>query len=207
MSGKRQHEIPRFLMRGFASRVEPKLNKDDSVFVWVYRKRIEPFESNTLNVGAEGRFYDDGTLNVDDEITELEKTFSPAVNEARQLDDGSKISDQTLFEFIVNLTVRTKHLRDSIAGIGEFAVDRILRQFSNYENFRAYFIQLPYNRRDILMGPLEEKLSEVCTSESEKAFWRIVFENAPAEAFFDLLGSDGQEIAEQIKAVHKETAQ
>ncbi|HEX6718874.1 MAG TPA: DUF4238 domain-containing protein, partial [Pyrinomonadaceae bacterium] len=195
MAGKRQHEIPRFLTQGFASRIVSKASKENSIFVWVYRKGSEPFECNTINIGVERQFYDDGVVNVDDEITELERTFARSVNDARELQDGSKISDERLFEFIDNLTMRTKHLRDSVTDIGEFAIDRILGRLSNYDSFRAYFIQLLTNRRDFLMEPLEEKLNEVCTSESEKAFWRTVFENAPAEAFFELLDSDGDDIA------------
>src|SRR6185437_10758123 len=104
MAGSRHHEVPRFLMRGFASRIVAKTRKDDAVFVWFYRKDAQPLECNTLNVGVERAFYREGEFNVDDEITDLEEKFAPVVNRVRELEDGSKISDQMFLEFIVHLT-------------------------------------------------------------------------------------------------------
>src|SRR5205814_10074769 len=68
MAGVRQHIIPQFLLKGFASRTTSK-----AAFTWVYRKRAPPFETNIINVTVEGKFYDkDAETSADDLITDLE---------------------------------------------------------------------------------------------------------------------------------------
>jgi hypothetical protein len=81
MAGKRHHIIPRFLMKGFASRVD-----GENIFTWVYRKKSNPFEANTKNINIENYFYGKENENAyaDDKITLLEKNkLSPLVNELR----------------------------------------------------------------------------------------------------------------------------
>lgn len=64
MAGIRHHILPKFLLKGFASKVDGQ-----EVFTWVYRKEGKVFEANTLNVSVEKHFYGKtGELNVDDEI-------------------------------------------------------------------------------------------------------------------------------------------
>lgn len=69
MAGSRHHVIPRFLLRGFASRVTSKANKKENIFVWVHSKGKAPYECNIVNVGVEREFYGQGAQSVDDEIT------------------------------------------------------------------------------------------------------------------------------------------
>lgn len=69
MAGTQQHVLPRFLQKGFASRV-----KGEQVFTYVYRKGSDkPFEANTANVGVEKYFYEtESGISADDEITNLD---------------------------------------------------------------------------------------------------------------------------------------
>ncbi|GAC1446583.1 MAG: hypothetical protein NVSMB56_06650 [Pyrinomonadaceae bacterium] len=46
--GKSHQTIFRFLLKGFASRVD-----GDEAFTWVYRKNSKPFEANTKNINVE----------------------------------------------------------------------------------------------------------------------------------------------------------
>lgn len=48
MAGIRQHILPRFLLKGFASRVQ-----DKKIFTCVYRKGGPQFETTIENVGLE----------------------------------------------------------------------------------------------------------------------------------------------------------
>jgi hypothetical protein len=47
MAGSKHHILPRFLLKGFASRIIPRAEKQDDVFVWVYRKEGKTFEAKT----------------------------------------------------------------------------------------------------------------------------------------------------------------
>ncbi len=79
MSGKRQHFVPQFLQRPFAS-----LEDGKSCLTYVYRKNKLPFETSTRHVGVGNHFYsksDDAFL--DDLITEAEQIFF--VNEQNQI--------------------------------------------------------------------------------------------------------------------------
>jgi len=72
MAGNRQHFIPQFLLKGFASR-----KARSNLFCWVYRKNIKPFETNITKIGVERKFYvesEDTTL--DESITGAEAEYS-----------------------------------------------------------------------------------------------------------------------------------
>jgi Protein of unknown function (DUF4238) len=65
MAGTRHHIIPRFLLKGFASKVER-----DQTFAWVFRKGRIPFETNINNI-VENDFY--GKEGADEAITMAEE--------------------------------------------------------------------------------------------------------------------------------------
>jgi len=69
MAGKRHHILPRFLLKGFASRVQ-----GEGVFSVVYRKDGKPFETNIEKISVEKHFYGkEGEISADEEITDLER--------------------------------------------------------------------------------------------------------------------------------------
>jgi Protein of unknown function (DUF4238) len=101
MAGKRQHILPRFLQRGFASNIVSKPNGRETVFTWYYLKGLEPCEITTENVGLEKHFYGKaGELSVDNDITDLEDMFAPVIRELRDKHDGYQITDSTLADFV-----------------------------------------------------------------------------------------------------------
>ncbi len=104
MAGKRHHILPQFLLRGFASKTIPSSGRSDSVFVWVYRRGVIPFECATSNAAVESHFYGkEGEANVDDEITALESDFASSLNTLRIQVDGHLISDDKVIQFIIIL--------------------------------------------------------------------------------------------------------
>jgi hypothetical protein len=52
MAGDRQHILPRFLLKGFASRIE-----GEKIYTWVYPRNSPPVEANIRKVGVEKHFY------------------------------------------------------------------------------------------------------------------------------------------------------
>jgi len=107
MSGTRHHFIPRFLQRGFASRVV-----GDTVFTWVFRRDKPPFESNTINVGAEGHFYADQDSDADPQVTSEEPRFASLVDGLRGTRQTQPIGDaRQLAELITHLMKRTRAVR------------------------------------------------------------------------------------------------
>lgn len=164
MAGARQHTLPRFLLKGFASRL-----KGEEVFTWVYRKGAIPFEANILKVGVEKHFYGkEGEISVDDEITRLEGDYAQLLSELRGLDNRSAVSDPRVAEFVAHLTARTKHLRDSFRESIEYLLDEMHSYLSNFNNLKKLLLSDP----DLLREELEKALDQYPVTEQQKAIAR-----------------------------------
>ena len=141
MAGKRQHTIPRFLQKGFASRSE-----GDGVFVWVYRKDATGDEINTKNVGVERFFYGKpGEVSVDDEITDLESEYSPLLDELRS--KSGQVSDSRLPGLIAHLCTRTRYLRKSFADTTDLLLEQIHERLRDERVIRRLFAKPIYRER------------------------------------------------------------
>jgi Protein of unknown function (DUF4238) len=69
MAGERQHFLPRFLLKGFASR-----QSRQQFYTWVFQKGKEAFETNILNVGLAKNFYTHGVEVDAEQISRPKKT-------------------------------------------------------------------------------------------------------------------------------------
>ena len=105
MSGKRQHYLPQFLQRGFASAT-------DRTRTWYYRRTAIPKEVGIRDVGVEDYFYSDSLdTTLDTSITALEsREFASAIQQIR---DGQPepISALDMPKLLAHLEVRSRHLR------------------------------------------------------------------------------------------------
>lgn len=105
---RRQHFIPRLLLRGFASRID-----GDTVFVYQFRAGATPREVSIVDVGVAQDFYGSGDL--EDKLRAQESLFGPLVRRLAEGEIGP--SDRDLIDQLVtNLIVRTRNARD---GLGE----------------------------------------------------------------------------------------
>jgi Protein of unknown function (DUF4238) len=107
MAGIRHHILPRFLLKGFASKVDNK-----KVFTWIYEKDKVPCERSTKDVGVEKHFYGrQGELNIDDDITQLEPKLAEYLNDITQYSEGRiDINKREVVELVVHLFMRTRYL-------------------------------------------------------------------------------------------------
>jgi len=104
---RRQHFLPRFLLKGFASR-----SRRDSHFIHVFQKSRAPHETNTINVAVVGDFYGRGAdSSVENGLREREREHAAVLDRIRMegLIDENRI---VLGEFVRQLLVRTRHMRD-----------------------------------------------------------------------------------------------
>jgi hypothetical protein len=123
VSSKRQHFIPRLLLKGFASRT-----KGDSAFVYLFRRGETPREVNVTNVAVSRYFYGGpGEGPVDAILTGREADYAALLDELRQQE--VRPERKTLIEeFVTHLIVRTKNARDAVALLGDAAFDAIERE-------------------------------------------------------------------------------
>ena len=85
MAGPRQHILPRFLLKEFASRID-----GDKIFTWVYWRNGKVLEVSIKDVSVEKYFYGKGAeISVDAEITALEDKFAIFLHELRRRPDGT----------------------------------------------------------------------------------------------------------------------
>ena len=130
MAGKRQHILPKFLLKGFASRIA-----GDKVYAWVYRKDGKIFETNIDNIAVEKLFYE-GTEgeSADTEITNLEGDFALLLDELRTSQEYQKIYDPRIASLITHLAIRTKHLRESLRESTESMTLKMKEHLSGLKN-------------------------------------------------------------------------
>lgn len=154
MAGVRHHILPRFLLKGFASKVAGQ-----EVFTWVHRKGGKVFETNTVNVSVEKHFYGrEGELNVDDEITDVEKGFATLLDELRRRDDSYELPEPKIAEFVGHLSSRTKHLRDSLIETTGVMASALTGYLADQNRFRAWILEYYKRHPEVVRKALDDAL-------------------------------------------------
>ncbi len=180
MAGKKNHIIPKWLQKGFASRVDGK-----EIFTWVYRKGSKPFENNTGNSNAENYFYGrKGELNADDVMTDVETyKLSPLTNELRDGTCNFVNSKTEIAELVAHFSVRTKTVRKGFEQMSEKMLEGFKVILTDDETVS-----------EVLLKPSEEQIKEIfddalnnSNPEMENAF-----------AIFQMLGLDKENAKDLI---------
>ena len=151
MAGRRQHTIPRFILKGLQSRIS-----GDEVFVWLYRRGSKAVETNIKNVGTDRDFYGkSGQGTLDDQITELEGSYSSLLDMLRSQTKSGPVCDaETIPNLIAHLSTRTRFLRQSMEDSFGFLLEQLCARLANKQTLA-----------DILRGPLARKqLLDLLTS-------------------------------------------
>jgi hypothetical protein len=144
MAAIRQHILPRFLLKGFASRIQGK-----EIYTWVYARERKPFQTNIINIGVEKYFYGgDGELSADEVITDFEGEYAPLLDELMAYKETVEISDLRIPNFITHLVIRTKHIRDSFRESTEYLAELIRQYFSDFNNIKKAMLGNPEMIRD-----------------------------------------------------------
>ena len=123
MASERQHFLPRFLLKGFASRREGK-----DAYAWVFRRESLPFETNIINVGVSRKFYnlEEHNHQLDDMITHIENTFANCIDELRSHTSETELLNPVIPELVTHLMLRTKYLRDSFFSSANYVFHALL---------------------------------------------------------------------------------
>jgi hypothetical protein len=136
MAGKRHHILPRFLLKGFASKTQ-----ESKVFTWVYRNGVEPREQSTKDVAVEKYFYGRSTgVNADKEITDLENIqYAPLLEKLRRKNNTTgviQVYEPEIADYVSHLCIRTKNLRESISQSTEYLLDEANKYFLDFNNIK-----------------------------------------------------------------------
>jgi hypothetical protein len=129
---KNHHYLPRFLLKGFASRSAGKAR-----WVWQFSRGNPPREKNTKKVAAAPYFHGPG--DIEDKLAVKESGYADLVTELRAgaVPPGK---EPLVAEFVSHLIVRTKHLRDGLDSFGRIGMPAFLDALcdpANAANVRA----------------------------------------------------------------------
>ncbi|MDP3182813.1 MAG: DUF4238 domain-containing protein [Desulfobaccales bacterium] len=162
MAGDRQHILPRFLLKGFASRIHGK-----EIYTWVYLRKGAIFEANINKIGIEKHFYGrKGEFRVDAEITDFEGEYAPLLDELRDSQGQVEIYNQRIANLITHFVTRTKHLRDSYIESVEYLSEKIEEYFSDPENTKAAIFSQP----EIMRASIEKGFKDFPVLQPYKDF-------------------------------------
>lgn len=105
--GKRQHYIPRMLLKGFASKSDPENAK---FWIWQVRPSHPPIEISTKDAAVEKNFYG-GDQALESRLSEFESANSKVVEQLLAGEEPNNLSSQIEL-FVWSQAVRTKAIRD-----------------------------------------------------------------------------------------------
>ena len=129
MTGKRQHNIPKLLLRGFSSR-----RNNGAHFTWYFRRESAPCEISIKDIALSKNFYGDSGLDTLDELfTKKENRYAGAISRARNNDVIFDDDIPIILEFIINIICRTKFIRTNILSATNAIIDRANNELSKAE--------------------------------------------------------------------------
>lgn len=167
MAGTRHHILPRFLQKGFASKIVGR-----EVFTWVYRKE-KVFEANIINVSVERHFYGkEGELNVDNEITEIEYDFAKLLDQLRSKDNAYKILNTEIADFVGHLSMRTKHLRDSLIESSDLLTTTFFNYLSDRDNLTDCFLNYYKRHPEVIRQAIDDALKKMQLPKAQRLMMR-----------------------------------
>ncbi len=161
MAGSRQHFIPRFLQKGFASKVQKQ-----EYYAWVFTKDESPYEANLRNIGLENAFYGKPEESkIDDILTEREDVYSKYVNKLREYDSTRPLEGKMPSEFVTHLMVRAKHIRESFCEVGDVLIDSAKKKLDSPEKIKQMLLNLVVNHPELIEQSLREAIDKEFSQE------------------------------------------
>lgn len=111
MSGKKQHYIPKTLLKGF--RISANSRQEQA---FVFKSGRSPYIASINDIAAQRYFYSDlgesGSTTVDDRITEYENRLAPLLRNLQSTADGQSVDPLVSAEVVAHLSIRGAYLRE-----------------------------------------------------------------------------------------------
>jgi len=156
MAGSRQHFLPRFLIKGFSSRIHK-----NEYYCWVFTKDNNPYEANLQNIGLEKYFYGKSEeMEVDEIITQQEVKYSAQLERVRSINSACTLDSRFPAEFIAHLIFRAKHLRITAQKAGETAISVMQAELNSPEKYYQLFKNIAKNHPEMIEQSLSRELDK-----------------------------------------------
>jgi Protein of unknown function (DUF4238) len=144
MAGIRHHILPRFLLKGFASKIDKK-----KVFTWIYEKDKGADERSTKDIGIEKHFYGDKNgLNIDDIITQLEPELARYLSDAIKLPEGVLAEEnKDVVKLAVHMFIRTRYLREILSTAVQSSFHSMKSNCLEDSNYKEFILNMMSTER------------------------------------------------------------
>lgn len=119
---RRQHTIPRMLLKRFASRIEGR-----EAYTWQFRRRARPFETNVRNASVESMFYGDSDNGIEQGLSSIESRHAFILDEVSRGRAPGGFADD-LRQLLWTLGVRTSNFRRNVGDLFRHGIDEMAEQ-------------------------------------------------------------------------------
>ena len=154
MSGKRQHTIPQFILRGFATSSDGK----SSFVCRVFQRNTEPYKANIMKVGVQSYFYTQGDIpNVDANITQMESDFAKLLDQIKR-GKQSALSNPLLPKMLAHFEMRTRCLRETLSQTTKALLDKSSEYLSEENNCKAWIKQFMRSNSEALRNMIAARM-------------------------------------------------
>jgi len=137
VAGKRQHYVPRFLLRGFLADPDAEAER-----TYLHKRDDEPRLVGIRDVGVGEHFYSkvtvDGTKSLDEFITDIESGPLHDLSIVKGAPVGETIQSSLAVRLISHLTVRTAHVRETFQKATSQILGEFGKLFTDSGRVRAY---------------------------------------------------------------------
>jgi hypothetical protein len=151
---ERNHFVPKFFLKRFASRVE-----GEKAWLWLYRKEVTPKEVGVKAVGTGSFFYGKPESGIEDDLNPFEERTVSVLAAIDNGDDPNRHA-QDLEELIWILFVRTRSLRNRILMTEKILREALLAELTSPKNKQKL--------RRIMLPKLEEQIRSIAQTLSTK---------------------------------------
>ncbi|MEO8604814.1 MAG: DUF4238 domain-containing protein [bacterium] len=156
--GPRQHFLPRFMLAGFATRVQPKKQGKTTVWTYRFRQGLPPLELTTKQIGAEHNFYvRNGDPAIDVAFQEHENDAGALVAEMRRLRSVPIEPACSPAQLVVGLFMRSRNTRLALLDITTRVKAEVLGKLEDPELRRMPLIRHLRTRPLVITDALERE--------------------------------------------------
>jgi hypothetical protein len=116
-----QHYLPKFLLKGFASRT-----REDKAWVYYFRRNAAVKEVSVADIGKQTDFHGNPRdSDLENRMQAVESLFGPHLAKWRAGEFISEADGDLAAQFVAHILIRTKSLRDAVEGGAQFLMTEL----------------------------------------------------------------------------------
>lgn len=160
MSGKKQHYIPKVLLKEFRANQRGKYGQ-----AFVYKSGKVPYLSSIADIAAERYFYSDlgdGTSKtLDDRITDYENTLTSLLRSLQDIANGRLADPLVSAEVVAHLSIRGAYLREMFSSGARQLIQGTSDSWSDPDIVRAILFLDEFEGTPIFVASIDNEIEKI----------------------------------------------